>query len=100
MVNLRFAEMPSIAASEPGGILAMFQFTKDDIMRGVELLVMMLLGIVVVLVVVRPLVRRIIEPEKVVAPITPPAIFASAASTATSEPAAAQASRMIEFAKI
>ncbi len=100
VVNLRFAEMPSIAASEPGGILAMFQFTKDDIMRGVELLVMMLLGIVVVLVVVRPLVRRIIEPEKVVAPITPPAIFASAASTATSEPAAAQASRMIEFAKI
>ena len=64
VVNLRFAETPALAVSEPGGLLALLQFTKDDIMRGVELLVMALLGVVVVLVVVRPLVRRIIEPDK------------------------------------
>ncbi len=103
VVNLRFAEMPSIAVSEPSGILSMFQFTKDDIMRGVELLVMMLLGIVVVLVVVRPLVRRIIEPEKVAASITAPTALTSPTGAGTSEPAAAgtgQTSRMIEFARI
>ena len=41
----------------------MLQFTKDDIMRVIELGVMMLLGLVVLLMVVRPLVRRIIAPE-------------------------------------
>jgi flagellar M-ring protein FliF len=39
-------------------------FTKDDIMRAVELGVMLLLGLVVLLLVVRPLVRRIITPDK------------------------------------
>jgi len=67
VVNLRFAETPSLVVAEPSGLLAMFQFTKDDIMRGIELLVMGLLGIIVVLVVVRPLVRRIIEPDKTAA---------------------------------
>ena len=41
----------------------MLQFTKDDIMRGVELGVMCLLGLIVLFFVVRPLVRRIITPE-------------------------------------
>jgi flagellar M-ring protein FliF len=64
VVNLRFAETPALNISEPGGLLTLSQFTKDDIMRSVELIVMALLGIVVVLVVVRPLVRRIIEPDR------------------------------------
>jgi flagellar M-ring protein FliF len=38
-------------------------FTKDDIMRGAELGVMALLGFIVLLMVVRPLVRRIVTPE-------------------------------------
>jgi flagellar M-ring protein FliF len=42
----------------------MLQFTKDDIMRAVELGVMLLLGLVVLLLVVRPMVRRIITPDK------------------------------------
>jgi flagellar M-ring protein FliF len=64
VVNLRFAEVPSFPVSEPQGFMSLLQFTKDDIMRGVEQLVMVLLGIVVVLFVVRPLVRRIIAPDK------------------------------------
>jgi flagellar M-ring protein FliF len=65
VVNLRFAETPQPPLSEPTGWLAMLQFTKDDIMQGAELLVMALLGLAVLLLVVRPLVRRIITPEEV-----------------------------------
>jgi len=63
VVNLRFAETPVVPLNEPTGMFSFLQFTKDDVMRGVELLVMAILGIVVVLLVVRPLVRRIITPE-------------------------------------
>src|SRR5262249_40218692 len=63
VINLRFAEVPVTAIGEPTGIMAMLQFTKDDIMHVVELGVMLLLGIVVLLLVVRPLVRRIITPD-------------------------------------
>jgi flagellar M-ring protein FliF len=64
VVNLRFAEVPTNTFSEPTGFWSMLQFTKDDIMRAVELGVMLLLGIVVLLLVVRPLVRRIVTPDK------------------------------------
>ena len=45
----------------------MLQFTKDDIMRAIEMGVMGILGFVVLLMVVRPLVRRVIAPEDRVA---------------------------------
>jgi flagellar M-ring protein FliF len=64
VVNLRFAEMPATPIPEPSGIWAMLQLTKDDIMRAIELGVMLILGIIVLLLVVRPLVRRIITPDK------------------------------------
>jgi flagellar M-ring protein FliF len=67
VINLRFAEIPGNVISEPTGIMALLQFTKDDIMHGAELLVMLLLGLIVLLMVVRPLVRRIITPEKAAA---------------------------------
>jgi flagellar M-ring protein FliF len=63
VVNLRFAETPAIAIQEPTGLMSLLQFTKDDLMRGIELGVMALLSLVVVLFVVRPLVRRILTPE-------------------------------------
>ena len=63
VVNLRFAEQPNLTIAEPTGWMSMLQFTKDDITRGIELVVMGLLGFVVVLFVVRPLVRRIVTPE-------------------------------------
>jgi len=64
VVNLRFAETPATPINEPIGWLSFLQFTKADIMHYVEMLVMALLGLVVLLTVVRPLVRRIIAPEK------------------------------------
>jgi flagellar M-ring protein FliF len=64
VVNLKFAEAPAaIPASEPTGLLGMMQFTKDDVMNVIELIVMMLLGLVVLFVVIRPLVKRILSPE-------------------------------------
>jgi flagellar M-ring protein FliF len=63
VVNLRFAEVGGAATQEPTGFMAFLQFTKDDIMHWAEQLVMVLLGIVVLLLVVRPLVTRIITPE-------------------------------------
>jgi flagellar M-ring protein FliF len=72
VVNLRFAEMPATPITEPSGWLAALQFTKDDIMRAIEMVVMGLLGLVVLLMVVRPLVRRVLAPE-VKAIAAPPA---------------------------
>ena len=60
VINLRFAEPPLTIPNEPTTWMSFFTFTKDDIMRGVELLVMVLLGFVVLLFVVRPLIRRIV----------------------------------------
>jgi flagellar M-ring protein FliF len=65
VVNLRFAELPAFPVSEPQGFMSLLQFTKDDLMHAIEQLVMALLGIIVLLLVVRPLVRRIITPDKV-----------------------------------
>src|SRR6185503_9162558 len=49
VANLRLAETPSFPISEPAGFMSMLQFTKEEIMRGVELGVMALLGILVLL---------------------------------------------------
>jgi flagellar M-ring protein FliF len=79
VVNLRFAETPAVPISTPTGWMSYLQFTKDDIMRAANLGVMALLGLIVLLLVVRPLVRRIITPEGV--PVGGPAL-AGAASAA------------------
>jgi flagellar M-ring protein FliF len=69
VVNLRFAEAPSVPpVVEPTGLLGMLQFTKDDVMYVIELGVMMLLGLVVLFMVIRPLVKRILAAEVVPAP--------------------------------
>jgi len=66
VVNLRFAEGPAVVpTTEPTGWLGMLQFTKDDVMYVIELAVMMLLGLVVMFMVIRPLVKRILASEPV-----------------------------------
>ena len=81
IVNLRFAEGPTLAAdTAPTGLLGMLQFTKDDIMYAIELAVMMLLGLVVIFMVVRPMVRRILASDTPkLAP--PPAALADNSAT-------------------
>jgi flagellar M-ring protein FliF len=63
VVNLRFAETTPTLVNEPTGWKTYLQFSKDDIMQGAQLGVMALLGLLVLLLVVRPLVRRIVTPE-------------------------------------
>jgi flagellar M-ring protein FliF len=68
VVNLKFAEAPAVVPiTEPTGLFGMLQFTKDDVMYIIELGVMMLLGLVVMFMVVRPLVKRILASEEIAA---------------------------------
>src|SRR2546421_5112659 len=109
IVNLRFAEAPAAPMQEPsGGLLSFLQFTKDDIMRAIELAVMALLGLVVVLFVVRPLVRRILTPDE---PRALAAAGAGAPALVSGEPhvalpntpitaAPSQAAKMIDMAQV
>ena len=114
VVNLRFAETPAAPIVEPSGWLSMLHFTKDDIMSIIEMMVMGVLGLVVLLLVVRPLVRRIITPEERNLAALPPGAPAGEglpAPTATAaiaaeraDPAKAgepsQTSKMIDIAQI
>ncbi len=103
VVNLRFAETPVTPITEPaGGWLGALQFTKDDIMRAVEMAVMGMLGLVVLLMVVRPLVRRVIAPEEREVPALP-ARAAGDAPEAAAEPikaAPSETAKMIDIAQI
>jgi flagellar M-ring protein FliF len=64
VVNLKFAEAPAVVpVAEPSGLLGMLQFTKDDVMYVIELGVMMMLGLVVLFMVIRPLVKRILASD-------------------------------------
>jgi flagellar M-ring protein FliF len=72
VVNLRFADVPTFQVPEPQGFWAALAFTKDDIMHWIEQAVMVVLGIIVLLFVVRPLVKRMISPEN------PQAVIAAA----------------------
>jgi flagellar M-ring protein FliF len=86
VVNLKFAEAPAVAPiAEPAGFLGMMQFTKDDVMYVIELGVMMLLGLVVLFMVVRPLVRKVLSSEEMAeltAAVTAPAADGTAAMVA------------------
>jgi flagellar M-ring protein FliF len=107
VVNLRFAEVPTFAVPEPQGLMAYLQFTKDDVMHWVEQLVMLALGIIVLLFVVRPLVRRIIAPDQpqnaVAAALAGGDVQGAIAAGATAEEIKAvpnQTSKMIDFAQV
>jgi flagellar M-ring protein FliF len=109
IVNLRFAEAPAAPIAEPsGGFLSFLQFTKDDLMRAIELAVMALLGLVVVLFVVRPLVRRILAPDESrpmsAATTGAPALASSGAHAALPDApmtgVPSQASKMIDMAQV
>ncbi len=115
VVNLRFAETPAMPIAEPTGWLSAFAFTKDDIMRAIEMVVMGLLGLVVLFMVVRPLVRRILAPDEGALRALPPGTAAAPgaeALTADVKPGAiteskpvfksepSETSKMIDIAQI
>jgi flagellar M-ring protein FliF len=103
VVNLRFAEVPTNVIPEPTGLMSFLTFTKDDVMHWIELGVMFLLALVVLLLVVRPLVRRILESDS-----SSPAEAGSAAAIAGGDVALAQeikavpspTAKMIDMAQV
>jgi len=108
-VNLRFAEVPTFTIPEPQGWMAMLEFTKDNIMHWIEQLVMLLLGLVVLLFVVRPLVRRMIAPDaprpqnQVAAALADGDMNAAIAAGATAEEIKAvpnQTAKMIDIVQV
>ncbi len=111
VVNLPFAEPPAAPIAAPRGWLSALHFSKDDIMRAIEMVVMGLLGLAVLLLVVRPLVRRIIAPATdgvpallPAAPGNAPAAEAGAGVAAEAGPAfkgaPSETSKMIDIAQI
>ncbi|MDO8980277.1 MAG: flagellar basal-body MS-ring/collar protein FliF [Afipia sp.] len=99
IVNLRFADVPSVIPTDaPKGFLGMFQFTKDDIMYFVELGVMLILGIIVVFMVVRPLLKRVLAADPAAAiPAPLPALPEAAPAPA---PPQIAATSMIDVAQV
>ena len=114
VVNLRFAEAAVPAAPEAaGGVASYLHFTKDDIMHAIEMLVMVLLGITVLLLIVRPLIKRMFPARR---PQSAEAIMATAlaqgdvqaaiAAGATAEEISAaqavtnQTAKMIDIAQV
>jgi flagellar M-ring protein FliF len=107
VVNLKFAEAPAVAPiAEPTGLFGMLQFTKDDVMYVIELGVMMLLGLVVMFMVVRPLVKRILASEAMQSPaedLMPALTDGSASPAATGQslvPSPNATSQMIDVAQV
>lgn len=66
VVNLRFAEGPQAPADlvEQGLMQQLLSFTKEDIVRFAEMGVILLLVLIVLMVVVRPLLKQVLAPEK------------------------------------
>lgn len=62
VVNMQFAERPaptSLGTAGPG----LFDFTRDDLFGFAEMAVTLLIALALVFFVMRPLVRRVLEPE-------------------------------------
>ncbi|HEY0854148.1 MAG TPA: flagellar basal-body MS-ring/collar protein FliF [Devosia sp.] len=73
VANMQFAERPGLAdmgTSEAG----LFDFTRDDLMNGAEMLVTLLIALALVFFVMRPLLKKVLAPE----PKTPLALPVSA----------------------
>ncbi len=73
VANMQFAERPDLSdlgTAEAG----LFDFTRDDLMNGAEMLVTLLIALALVFFVMRPLLKKVLAPE----PKTPLALPVSA----------------------
>jgi flagellar M-ring protein FliF len=99
VANLQFAERPELAQLGTEGP-GLFDFTRDDIMNGAQMLVTLLIALALVLFVMRPLLRKVLTPEQplalpVSAEVGGPGIMAPAAiDNALVEPEASKAPRV------
>ena len=83
VVNMQFAEGPTAAApgtDAPG----LFDFTRDDLMNGAQMLVTLLIALALVFFVMRPLIKKVLSPETQPLALMAPAGDAGAAGGAGS----------------
>jgi len=86
VVNLQFAQRPAaqdVGASGPG----LFDFTRDDLINGAQMVVTLIIALALILFVMRPLIRRVLAPEKPLAlpasaELLPPADVAAVTAAA------------------
>ena len=104
VVNLRFAEVPAPPElAEPSLVQSLFSPTKEDVMRMVELAVLAVLTLIVLMAVVRPLLRRVLESEVPVALAAGPALAIAGAQggAAAGQPSReSSTNRFLEQAKL
>jgi flagellar M-ring protein FliF len=62
--NLQFAERPELAALGTGAAASLFDFTRDDLLTGAEMIVTLLIALALVFFVMRPLLRKVLTPEQ------------------------------------
>jgi flagellar M-ring protein FliF len=68
VVNLQFAQKPvptDVGTAAPG----LFNFTRDDLINGAQMLVTLVIALALIFFVMRPLLRRVLTPER---PLTLP----------------------------
>jgi flagellar M-ring protein FliF len=66
IVNMQFAERPGagdLGSTGPG----LFDFTRDDLINGAQMLVTLLIALALVLFIMRPLLRKVLAPEPALA---------------------------------
>ncbi|BCJ89988.1 flagellar M-ring protein [Terrihabitans soli] len=103
VVNLRFAEPPGVRPIDDAAGFASLGITKNDLMQVIEMIVLGIVSLLVLLLVVRPLVRRILTPEQRAAL---PALAPTVSPSSPLEQALAPASppdptaRMIELSQV
>jgi flagellar M-ring protein FliF len=62
--NLQFAERPELAGLGSAAAANPFEFTRDDLMTGAEMIVTLLIALALVFFVMRPLLRKVLTPEQ------------------------------------
>jgi flagellar M-ring protein FliF len=80
VVNLQFAQKPAAPAIGTAGP-GLFDFTRDDLINGAQMLVTLIIALALVFFVMRPLLRRVLTPEAPLA-LPPSAELLSATTSA------------------
>jgi flagellar M-ring protein FliF len=62
--NLQFAERPELAATGTDAAAGLFDFTRDDLIGGAEMIVTLLIALALVFFVMRPLLKKVLTPEQ------------------------------------
>jgi flagellar M-ring protein FliF len=78
VVNMQFADRPELAQPGTEGP-GLFDFTRDDLMNWAQMAVTLIISLALILFIMRPLLKRVLAPEKQVLALPPSAELAPVA---------------------